>query len=158
MYLMLFVYHSFFLGIIRKLLEQTENYDLILSRAEIQLLEGFSKILEIFNVFSTFIQAQQYTTMNMLALFHSEIMDSLRNMEIFVLDSVLLDAIEILKKNLKKRFPITNEIIASAMLDPRMHGLPIINEHLSANGEVQLLKQSQSNTSRFYRIICIVVS
>lgn len=131
---MKYVIPPLFVGIIRKILETTENYDLILSRAEIQLLEGFSKILEIFNVFTSSIQAQKYPTMNTLALFYSEIMDSLKSMEIFLVDPVLLHAINILKKNLIKRFPITNEIIASAILDPRMHGLPIIKEHLLENG------------------------
>lgn len=131
---MKYVIPPLFVGIIRKILETTENYDLILSRAEIQLLEGFSKILEIFNVFTSSIQAQKYPTMNILALFYSEIMDSLKSMEIFLVDPVLLHAINILKKNLIKRFPITNEIIASAILDPRMHGLPIIKEHLLENG------------------------
>lgn len=140
----------FSIGIIKKLLERTENYDLILNRAEIQLLDGFSKILEVFNVFTAFVQAQQYPTMNVLALFRSEIMDSLEKMEIFVVEAVLVDAIDLLKQNLKRRFPITDEIIASAMLDPRMHGLPMINEHLAANGMILLSNQNLN----LIRILC----
>lgn len=97
-------------------------------------MDGFCKILEVFNIFTAFVQGQQYPTMNVLALFHSEIMDSLEKMRLFMVDAVLLEAIDLLQQNLKRRFLITDEVIASAMLDPRMHGLPIINEHLAANG------------------------
>lgn len=126
-------------GVIRKVLEQTENYDLILNRHEIDLLHGLCSILEVFNIFTKSIQAQDYPTLNVLALFHSEISDSLDKMNAFTEDAVLLDAISILKENLEQRFPITEEMIASAILDPRMHGLPIIREYLSNNGVFQLL-------------------
>lgn len=125
---------TFFLGVIRKILEETENYDLILNRSEIDLLHGLCSILEVFNVFTKSIQAQEYPTMNVLALFRAEILDSLEKSSIFLVDKVLLDAVSILKTNLDKRFPMTDEMIASAILDPRMLGLPIIREYLIDNG------------------------
>lgn len=121
-------------GIIRKILEETENYDLILNRTEIDLLHGLCSILEVFSIFTKSIQAQEYPTMNVMALFYSEISDSLEKMNVFLEDSILLQAVSILKTNLSKRFPVTDVMIASAILDPRMHGLPIIREYLSDNG------------------------
>lgn len=125
-------------GVIKKILEHTENYDLILNRSEIELLEGFANLLEVFNVFTTSIQAQQYPTMNVLALFYSEILDSLEKVNAFAVDTVLSDAVAILKANLENRFPVNDEMIASAILDPRMHGLPVIQDYLSKNGMFQI--------------------
>lgn len=121
-------------GIIKKVLEQTENYDLILNRTEIDLLHGLCSILEVFSIFTKSIQAQEYPTMNVMTLFYSEILDSLEKMNIFVEDDILLRAVSILKANLSKRFPVTDLMIASAILDPRMHGLPLIREYLLDNG------------------------
>lgn len=121
-------------GIIKKVLEQTENYDLILNRTEIDLLHGLCSILEVFSIFTKSIQAQEYPTMNVMTLFYSEILDSLEKMNIFVEDAILLRAVSILKANLSKRFPVTDLMIASAILDPRMHGLPLIREYLLDNG------------------------
>lgn len=121
-------------GIIRKILEETENYDLILNRTEIDLLHGLCSILEVFSIFTKSIQAQEYPTMNVMALFYSEIMDSLEKMNLFLEDDVLIQAVSILKTNLSKRFLFTDVMIASAILDPRMHGLPLIREYLSDNG------------------------
>lgn len=97
-------------------------------------MHGLCSILEVFEIFTKSIQAQDYPTMNVMALFYSEILDSLQKMDLFTEDVVLIEAISILKQNLSKRFPVTDVMIASAMLDPRMNGLPLIKEYLSDNG------------------------
>lgn len=95
------------------------------------MLEGLIELLETFNVFTKFIQGQNYATMNTLALFRAEIVDSLKKVQTFSLDSVILRAAEILMEAVDKRFPINNDMIASALLDPRMHSLPMIREWLN---------------------------
>lgn len=121
----------------KKILEESDDYDLILNRSELTLLEGMVELLEVFNVFTKFIQGQDYATMNTLALFHTEICDSLEKIKIFSTDSVILRAVEILTDGLKKRLPIDNDMIGSALLDPRMHALPIIKEWLNSSGVFQ---------------------
>lgn len=98
------------------------------------MLEGLIELLEAFNVFTKFIQGQDYATMNTLALFRTEIVDSLEKIQTFSSDSVILRAAEILMEALEKRFPINNDMIASALLDPRMHSLPMIREWLNSKG------------------------
>lgn len=121
-------------GIVKKILEVSENYDLILNRSEMSLLEGLVELLEVFNVFTKFIQGQDYATMNTLALFHTEICDSLEKIKVFSMDSVILRAADLLMDGVKKRLPINNDMIGSALLDPRMHALPIIKEWLNSSG------------------------
>lgn len=116
------------------MLEETENYDLILNRSELGLLEGLIELLEIFNVFTKFMQGQNYATMNTLALFRTEIYESLNKVKVFSVDSVILRAADILMEAVDKRLPIDNDMIGSALLDPRMHSLPIIKEWLNSSG------------------------
>lgn len=123
-----------FAGIIKKMLEETENYDLILNRSELASLEGLIQLLEVFSVFTKFIQGQDYATMNTLALFHAEIVDSLKKVQLFSTDSIILKAVDILMDALNKRIPVNNDMIGSALLDSRMHSLPMIREWLNRNG------------------------
>lgn len=112
---------------------------MILNRSELALLGGLVELLEVFNVFTKFMQGQEYATMNTLALFYSEIRDNLNKMKIFSVDHVILKAVDILTEGLEKRLPIDNDMIASALLDPRMHSLPIIKEWLDSTGMIDPL-------------------
>lgn len=127
-------FQTFCAGIIKKMLEETENYDLILNRSELALLEGLVELLEVFSVFTKYIQGQEYATINTLALFHSEIKERLEKIKVFSLDDVILKAADILMDGLEKRLPIDNDMIGGALLDPRMHALPIIKQWLNSNG------------------------
>lgn len=115
-------------------MEETENYDLILSRSEQALLGGLVELLEVSSVFTKFIQGQDYATINTLALFQSEIKDRLEKIKLFSMDDVILKAADILMRGLEKRLPIDNDMIGGALLDPRMHALPIIKQWLNSNG------------------------
>lgn len=121
-------------GIIKKLLQETENYNLILDRSELALLEGLVELLEVFNVFTKYIQGQDYPIINTLALFHSEIKDRLEKIKLFSLNDVILKAVDILMNGLEKRLPIDNDMIGAALLDPRMHALPMIKQWLNSSG------------------------
>lgn len=132
-----------YVGILKKMLEQTENYDLILNRSELALVAGLIEILEVFNVFTKFMQGQDYATINMLAIFRTEIDDKLKNVKIFSVDALILRAVDILMAGLEKRFPINNDMIGSALIDPRMHSLPIVIEWLK-NGMSNSFKYTES--------------
>ena len=116
------------------MLQETENYDLILNRSELGLLEGLIGLLEVFDVFTKFMQGQDYVTINTLALFRTEIYENLNKMKVFSVDSVILKAVDLLMESLDKRLPIDNDMIGSALLDPRMHSLPIIREWQKSTG------------------------
>lgn len=131
-------FRIFCAGIIKKLLEETENYELILNRSELASLEGLVELLEVFNIFTKYIQGQEYATINTLALFRSEITERLEKIKLFSLDNVILKAADILLDGLEKRLPIDNDMIGAALLDPRMHALPIIKQWLNSNGTLQI--------------------
>lgn len=125
-------------GIVKKVLQDGECYELILNRTELALLEGLVNLLEVFNVFTKFIQGQEYATINTVALFRSEITDHLEKIKLFSVDSVICKAVDILLDALDKRLPVDNDMIGSALLDPRMHALPIIKQWLDETGTFQL--------------------
>lgn len=115
-------------------MERLEKYELILNRREMALLDCVIELLDIFNVFTTFIQANSYPTMNSFVLFYAEIRDRLDKAIANNHDDVIIRAANVLKANLDKRLPLTCEFIGAALIDPRMQRLPIIQEWLNTNG------------------------
>lgn len=107
-----------------------------MNREELMLLDGLVELLDVFNVFTTFIQANSYPTLNTFLLFHTEISDRLNKMCIIYDDEndVIRKSAEILLKNLNVRLPVTEECIGAALIDPRMQHLPIINEWIMTKG------------------------
>lgn len=126
-------------SIIKTALERLEKYDLILNRREMVLLSGVIELLDIFNVFTTFIQANSYPTMNTFVLFYAEIRDRLDQTIEINQDAIIVRAAEILRKNLDKRLPLTCEFIGAALIDPQMQRLPIIQEWLDRNGTFTII-------------------
>lgn len=63
----------FFLDVIKRCLEMTGDYDLILNEDEWELLGNYVEILKVFEVFTVHMQARNYPTMNMIILFRSDI-------------------------------------------------------------------------------------
>lgn len=106
-------------------MEHTQEYALILTRNEIDLLTGIVELLESFNVFTTYIQGSEYVTINTLVLFYTEIRDRLEKTKLFSLNITVTKAAEILLSNLDHRFLIEKETIAAAIFDPRMQRLLI---------------------------------
>lgn len=64
-----------FVDIIRRCLEITTNYELILSEDDLDLLFRYVELLKIFEIFTVYVQAKNYPTVNMVILFRSEISD-----------------------------------------------------------------------------------
>lgn len=50
-------------------------YDLLLSNEELELLGNFVELLEVFEVFTKFIQGEFYPTLNSIVLFRTEIIN-----------------------------------------------------------------------------------
>lgn len=130
------IFECIYLGIIKKVLEKIEKYDLILNRNELSLLCGLVELLDVFNIFSTFMQGNTYPTLNTFVLFYAEIEDRLRKMCTFYTDEdeIIATATQILSENLDERLPLNEECIAAAIIDPRMQRLPMINEWVMIQG------------------------
>lgn len=99
-----------------------------MNQNEMTLLGGVIDLLDIFNVFTTFIQG-------FFVIFYTEIDDRLKNIIAQSEDEVTIRAAKILMTNLEKRLPLSIEFIGAALIDPRMQRLPIIKEWLDRNGK-----------------------
>lgn len=130
-----------YLGIIKRSLEKIEHYDYILTKNELSLLEGLVDLLDVFNVFTTFIQGNSYPTLNTFVLFYAEISDRLNQICTFYddEDEVIVKAAKILLSNLDNRLPLNEECIGAALIDPRMQRLPIIDKWLMEKGKCLLV-------------------
>lgn len=128
------------------------KYEFILSISEIALLEGLVELLDVFNVFTVFIQGCEYPTMNTIVLFFTEIEDRLKKIQLFNLNEIISNATRILLDNLPKRIEILNEYIAAALIDPRMQHLDIVSRWISDKGNALLCFKIQSNW------MCLLIS
>lgn len=133
-------------SIIKKALEKMEKYDLIMNRNELALLDGVVELLDIFNVFTTFMQGNEYTTINTFVLFYAEIVDRLKKTIEYDDDAIITRAAQILLDNMDIRLPLTVEIIGAALIDPNMQRLPTIEYWLLVNGMF-------INYVRFYTLV-----
>lgn len=111
-----------------------EKYNLILDRSELSLLEGLVELLDVFNVFTKYIQGNFYPTMNTVLLFYTEIEDRLNYVAKYSLEQPISNAAKLLLKKLPKRIEILNEFVAASLLDPRLQHLDIIEKWLAKNG------------------------
>lgn len=114
------------------------KYEYILSVDEIALLTGVIELLEVFNVFTIFIQGCEYPTMNTIPLFYTEINDRLDKISLFNLNETIEKAAEILKEKLPERLELLNEHIAAALIDPQIQHLEIVNRWMSERGILKL--------------------
>lgn len=110
------------------------KYEYILTVNEKSLLEGLVELLDIFNVFTVFIQGCEYPTMNTMVLFYTEIEDRLKKISLFNLNETIDKAAKILQANLPKRLELLNEHIAAALIDPEIQHLEIVNKWISEKG------------------------
>ncbi|XP_031639538.1 zinc finger BED domain-containing protein DAYSLEEPER-like [Contarinia nasturtii] len=117
--------------IVRKCLEQREEYDLILTRSEIKLLERLADVLDVFNTFTKYIQGNSYPTLNSLILFYVEIKQGLEQIQRRNICEIISKVVDILLKNLDHRFELTDLCVAAAVLDPSTQHLPLIDTWLS---------------------------
>lgn len=70
-----FQFVRIFADIVKRCLEISGDYDLILNEDELEMLSNYVKLLEVFNVFTVYVQAKNYPTMNSILLFRSEIIE-----------------------------------------------------------------------------------
>lgn len=110
-----------------------------MNRIELALLNGVVELLDVFNVFTTFIQANEYPTMNTFVLFFTEIQDRLKSIIDHDEDEIIVKAAQVLRTNMANRLPLSMEFIGAALIDPRMQRLPIIQEWLNTNGTFIIL-------------------
>lgn len=121
-------------GTVRKAFEEMSKYEYILSINEIALLEGLVELLDVFNIFTVFIQGCEYPTMNTMALFYTEIEDRLQKIELFNMNETIENAAKILREKLPDRIEMLNEYIAAALIDPRIQHLEIVSQWILKNG------------------------
>lgn len=69
------LFHSFLAAIVKKTLIKYEYYDLLLTNEEMILLEEIIELLEVFEVFTKYVQGEYYCTLNSIVLFRTEIVD-----------------------------------------------------------------------------------
>lgn len=75
-FLGIFIFSSLrFVDIIKRCLEITGDYNLILNEVEWELLERYVELLKVFEIFTVHVQARNYPTMNTIILFRSEIVE-----------------------------------------------------------------------------------
>lgn len=110
------------------------KYNYILSINEVALLNGLVELLDVFNVFTIFIQGCQYPTMNTMALFYTEIVDKLDQIALFNRNDTIEKAAKILREKLPERIELLNEYIAAALIDPHMQHLEIVSQWISDKG------------------------
>lgn len=112
------------------------KYDYILSASEMTLLQGMIELLDVFNVFTIYVQGNQYPTMNTMALFYTEIEDRLKKIQQFNTNETIGNAAGILLRKLPERFELQNDHIAAALIDPRIQHLEIVNKWITNRGIV----------------------
>lgn len=124
------------LGIIRSSLERMEAFELILTKDEIETLNGLACVLKPFDELTKIVQGVEYPTINLVALLLTHIEDELETLRVLSSNVFVKEAIDIILNNLDKRLEITDEMIAAACLDPSLQHLPIIARKLNEKGEV----------------------
>lgn len=137
-------------GIIKKCLQRMEKYELILTSEELLLLAGLVELLDVFNIFTKYIQGNSYPTMNTVALFYTEIEDRLSYIAKYSAEKPISTAASLLLNKLPERIELLNEFIAASLLDPRLQHLEIIERWLSEKGNLLFIFHSLH--FQFYRI------
>lgn len=105
---------------------------------ELEILNGFYELLEVFDIFTTAVQGSSYCTINLVPLLYTEIDERLVTIKLMTSNRHIRRAAEILCEKLDSRIELTQEIIAATCLDPVLQHLEIINVWLSKKGDIQL--------------------
>lgn len=111
-----------------------EKYELILKGDELSLLAELVELLDVFNVFTKYIQGNSYPTMNTVALFYTEIEERLSYFAKYSIQEPISTAAKLLLEKLPERIELVNEFIAASLLDPRLQHLDIIEKWLTQKG------------------------
>lgn len=73
MFVLVILCFNFRPAIVKRCLEINECYDLILNNDDLKLLSDYVDLLANFEVFTSYVQADSYPTMNSILLFRTEI-------------------------------------------------------------------------------------
>lgn len=118
---------------INHMLHQIHQEEHILSQMEWILLEDLRKFLESFREAVEILSSQKTCTLNVALVFRSEIIDALNSVN--GSESVVISRIKRnMLANIDKRFPVTEPIVAAALLDSRFMNLKEIDVYLENNG------------------------
>lgn len=126
-------------GIIRATLEEIGCYEFVLTSSEVKLLQGLSEVLKPFEEFTKTIQGISYPTINLIPLFITDIENRLECSRMFTTDMLILEAIDILLQNLRKRIELTEIVVAAACLDPAIQHMRIIDTWLEEKGMIRII-------------------
>lgn len=148
------LFHDEHKSIIKKCLEDNYKHDLVLTQDETALLSQLVDLLKIFQIFTKFIQGNEYATQNLFPIFYSEVQSSLKKtIEDFVVfdenslsvadddvvasseEPVIITAAKILLNHIDERLKLTSESIVAAIVDPAMQHLPVIDQWLRKNSK-----------------------
>lgn len=132
-----FFFLYLFVDTIKQCLQHLELYGYVLRENEKTMMIGLNKILDIFNIFTKFVQSTKYCTMSYMLLFYEEIRDKLQT-QINSNIGVLRQCAQLLLKELPQRFEISDEVIVSAIIDPWSQHLRLIDEKLNEKGITKL--------------------
>lgn len=106
----------FFIDVIRTCLEKKQLYHLIISDFDKILIDDFIEILDIFNLFTKFVQGNRYTTINYMLLLYVEIEHKLKD-TISKKHGTVKKCAEILWQKLPHRFEISTDMLVAACCD-----------------------------------------
>lgn len=101
---------------------------------EIKLLEGLAAVLKPFNDFTEIIQGIEYPTINLIPILITDIEYNLTAQRMFATEDIIVEGIDILLTNLRKRIELSEIVVAAACLDPAIQHATIINEWFHQKG------------------------
>lgn len=119
---------------------------------EIEILNSFAELLDVFQIVTEIVQGDDYATINLIPLLYTEIEDRLNLIMLFNSNSNIKRATEVLFASLADRFKLTEEIIAAASVDPAIQHLEIIGRWLTKNGTSFHINAVKRNRSKFYNL------
>lgn len=100
-----------------------------------KLLQGLAEVLKPFEEFTKIIQGVDYPTINLIPLLLTEIESKLEELRLFTTGTFILEAIDILLINLRKRIELSEVVVAAGCVDRAIQHLPILESWLQKYGK-----------------------